>query len=265
MKLPGISPIIVIGMHRSGTTLVAKLLNELGVFMGRELDFYYEAKCFQNINKKLLAAQGAHWAKPQPFIDAIKNESVSKAGKSIMKDLLETYSESYGKSKDSGIWGWKDPRNTLTLPLWLQIFPDAKFIHIVRNGLNVAVSLYQRDILYWIKKSTEKRLFPPTIPTSFRLWEIYVRQGLKHERKNSKILRIHYENLLSNPEKYVRIIAEFSGIKIDTGKTKKIIQKLFKPPKNRGWWENTHIKILLRMGLLNPDLMKEMGYELKLH
>ena len=38
-------------------------------------------------------------------------------------------------------WGWKDPRNVFTLPLWLRVFPEAKIIYIVRNGVDVAASL----------------------------------------------------------------------------------------------------------------------------
>jgi hypothetical protein len=42
-------------------------------------------------------------------------------------------------------WGWKDPRNIFLLPLWLDIFPDAKIIHVFRNGVDVAYSLAQRE------------------------------------------------------------------------------------------------------------------------
>jgi hypothetical protein len=42
-------------------------------------------------------------------------------------------------------WGWKDPRNTFLLPIWLEIFPNAKIIHIYRNGLDIAKSLAVRE------------------------------------------------------------------------------------------------------------------------
>src|SRR5213078_1316124 len=42
-------------------------------------------------------------------------------------------------------WGWKDPRTVFTLPLWLQLFPKAKIINIVRNGVDVASSLSVRE------------------------------------------------------------------------------------------------------------------------
>jgi hypothetical protein len=42
-------------------------------------------------------------------------------------------------------WGWKDPRNTFTLPIWLDLFPNAKIIHIHRHGVDVAQSLKTRQ------------------------------------------------------------------------------------------------------------------------
>ncbi|MBW1793701.1 MAG: sulfotransferase [Deltaproteobacteria bacterium] len=41
-------------------------------------------------------------------------------------------------------WGWKDPRTTLTLPLWLKLFPKARIIHVIRNGIDSALSLWRR-------------------------------------------------------------------------------------------------------------------------
>src|SRR5262249_51761949 len=42
-------------------------------------------------------------------------------------------------------WGWKDPRNTYTLPIWLDVFPHAKVVHVYRHGVDVAHSLRVRQ------------------------------------------------------------------------------------------------------------------------
>ncbi len=42
-------------------------------------------------------------------------------------------------------WGWKDPRNTFTLPMWLKVFPNAKVIHVLRDKESVARSLMKRN------------------------------------------------------------------------------------------------------------------------
>ena len=48
-------------------------------------------------------------------------------------------------------WGWKDPRTTITFPIWLQVFPKAKILHILRNGVDVAISIYRRSLVQQMK------------------------------------------------------------------------------------------------------------------
>ena len=58
------TPIIVIGMHRSGTTLVAEALNKSGIFMGVFREHNGEALHFLSLNQQILAAAGADWINP---------------------------------------------------------------------------------------------------------------------------------------------------------------------------------------------------------
>src|SRR3990172_2296953 len=61
------NPIIVMGMHRSGTSLVAEILRALGVFLGHRLDEHTESIFFTNINDWLLGLAHASWDHPLPF------------------------------------------------------------------------------------------------------------------------------------------------------------------------------------------------------
>ena len=61
------APIIVLGMHRSGTTMVARLLSHMGVFMGADVDANHESRLFQGLNDWLLTRAGARWDEPAPF------------------------------------------------------------------------------------------------------------------------------------------------------------------------------------------------------
>ena len=59
-------------MHRSGTTLVARLLSGLGAHLGAELDAYHESTLFQGVNDRLLERAAASWARPDRFVDAME-------------------------------------------------------------------------------------------------------------------------------------------------------------------------------------------------
>ena len=62
-------------MHRSGTELLTRLLLKLGVYIGDNLDKHFEANTFKQINRLLLAHNGAHWANPEPFLNQVNENN----------------------------------------------------------------------------------------------------------------------------------------------------------------------------------------------
>ena len=59
------SPIIIIGMHRSGTTMLSKILEDMGVFMGEKKDINNEALFFLNFNRYIFKQTFATWDSPK--------------------------------------------------------------------------------------------------------------------------------------------------------------------------------------------------------
>src|SRR4051812_11129697 len=66
-------PVIILGMHRSGTSLVARLLDELGLFQGNELQEDHESVYFMEVNDLLLRRVGASWDNPGPVRAFLRN------------------------------------------------------------------------------------------------------------------------------------------------------------------------------------------------
>ena len=69
-----VDPIIVTGMHRSGTSLVSRLLILNNVYLGSKLDVNYESIYFQRINKWILSCNGSTWDNPIPLNDLNDND-----------------------------------------------------------------------------------------------------------------------------------------------------------------------------------------------
>ncbi len=256
MKLPSTPPVIVIGMHRSGTSLLVRLLGELGVFIGKELDVHDEAWCFKDTNKDLLALAGAHWAKPQAFVKALRTEGFVARCQELVEASFLRRLASYGDATRAAAWGWRDPRNTVTLPIWRERFPDAKVIHVVRNGLDVAMSLHRREVPHWLRRSVEKRIFPPTIGACYRLWKVYVGLGRSHEKSHPGWLSVRYEDLLCGPAEELGRIAEFAGIKLADGQAERVARRHIGRPTRRSRLETIRLRFLTATGLLALD-----GYE----
>lgn len=135
---------VVLGAHRSATSLVAKGLHESGVHMGDDLlgatssnrCGHYEDLSVIRLNDRILAAAGGAWDAPP-----------SAAGVEAVADRFADDAVGYidGRSVRE-LWGWKDPRTVLTWPVWRShLTGDVHLIHVVRGARQVAESLSRRD------------------------------------------------------------------------------------------------------------------------
>ncbi len=134
---------IVLGMHRSATSLMAKALHEQGVNMGDHLLGaahgnplgHFEDKEFLHLNDRILSDAGGSWNNP-PSEAAILQQ---KRNYSLeIRDLV-------ARKNASGLWGWKDPRTILTIRLYTPYLDHPHYIAIIRNPVDVAMSLHLRD------------------------------------------------------------------------------------------------------------------------
>jgi len=138
------SPIIILGMHRSGTSVVASILHNMNVSMGSEFleadQFnpygYYEDKEFLWINKGIIENAGGTWYAP-PTIEEIR-----KGGNKFIH-AIEKVVAIRRNNAGSNCWGWKDPRNCLTCRIYDRLLPDVKYIVVVRRLADIKASLYR--------------------------------------------------------------------------------------------------------------------------
>lgn len=135
------TPLIILGMHRSGTSCLAGTLEQTGLFLGKvSCQNKYnkkgnrENKRVMNLNDKILNYNSSSWDNPPK--DISWNKEHEKEGQSIIIDLENNSKEQY--------WGFKDPRTLLTLAFWDTLLPKAKYIGTYRNPLSVAESLNRR-------------------------------------------------------------------------------------------------------------------------
>ena len=148
-------PIIILGMHRSGTKLISWIMSQLGVFMGRDLEPNYESFHFMRLNDWILSEYGGSWDSPPSVstirdISSIRNKIVKRlkaatSGIQMMRFFGPSKYYQFKLQRFFSPWGWKDPRNTFTAWLWDEIFPDASYIYIVRCGVDAAQSLMNRE------------------------------------------------------------------------------------------------------------------------
>ena len=215
------NPIIVIGMHRSGTTLTTRLLEDLGISMGTKQGINTsEDLFFQKLNELLLQLSNATWDNPNSISRVLQNQDFNIALTKVITHKLTKHNSiqlSPKSSKDvkNNMWGFKDPRNTYTLPIWLNIFPNAKVINVVRNGQSVVSSLLNREEKN-LRRGKSLSLVSLIPSLSLDLWAEYAMTAHKNcsRLSNDKYLEIRYEELLESPETTIQQIIKF--LEIDT-------------------------------------------------
>jgi hypothetical protein len=159
----------VLGMHRSGTSAVARVINLLGVPLNVRPDWtpvnpqvnnagFWESASLTDMNDEILAKLDGSWQAPPHLEDGWPSDP--------RLDILRTTApRAFQAAFPTGQSVWKDPRNCLTLPFWLDVLDVTPAIVLVhRSPVEVALSLLRRDAL--------------PINHSLALWERYVRSSL---------------------------------------------------------------------------------------
>ncbi len=278
-------PIIIIGMHRSGSSLLVKVLQELGVFMGNDFEENNESMFFNKINNWMLLQAGAAWDYPENF------NYISDDFKALMVEIVQNRLNSFhlknylGSSikpinDPSFIWGWKDPRNTFTIDVWKAIFPKAKIVHIYRNPVDVVNSLAKREASKitptgnqngtGIKKKfygyrlPKKRLYYHSfkslnLPANFDLWKTYVNKAFSPGREDdAEILHLSYEDLLEKPEAGIKSIIEFCNLITENKNYEKFLQTIDKTRKF-AFIDNPELVEFYKK-IKNDELVVRLGY-----
>ncbi|HUW64422.1 MAG TPA: sulfotransferase [Spirochaetia bacterium] len=205
--------IVVLGMHRSGTSAVTRGLRALGVELGGGLigpmadnpRGFWEDKTILDINILLLSILGLKWDSVQPIPPYRWQDP-------MVEDLKLRAARVVQENVDSfRLWGFKDPRTLRLLPFWIEVFDQLqvipKYLMVVRNPISVAQSLYRRNGI-----SPEQ---------SYLLWSIHVIPHLAKIR-NRIIAVIDYDLLMNNPIAQLRRIASRLGIPENTARKSEI-------------------------------------------
>ena len=221
-------------MHRSGTSLVSRILDQSGVMMGKDLQDDHESLFFIGLNEWIYENAGASWERPAVLSELTGHDQAMEAVREyVTKRVSSRGSKAYsgrslkqGLFEMDGMWGWKDPRNGPSLPVWKSIWPEMKIVHVTRHGVDVASSLKTRNSSHWEGDVSRFKKWLPTyswrsskspimrgqrsstMEGALGFWSEQVEMEMGILSKIEDKHAIRYEDLLSDPEK---VISELYG------------------------------------------------------
>jgi hypothetical protein len=210
------SPVFVLGHARSGTSLVCRLLlDHLGVNFGTESQFI--VRYHQKLSRygDLSDDSRLRWllediSRERFFARTRQNfgfvfdveRALRSVGPRTYAGVLRAIFEQFAASQGLARWGDKTPDYSHHLPVLRQLFPDAQFVHVVRDGRDVAHSLFTTGFgpknsyeaaLAWRQTLEEIRRFRDTLPAG-------------------TFAEVRYEQLVGDPVGTLRDVASFLGI-----------------------------------------------------
>ena len=167
--------IVIAGFHRSGTSLLTKLLYEAGLFVGDDLigamesnPFgHYEDRSVVQLHDGILADNGRNWQVEAPFLPVITSRRWAEM-EAIVRERRIGHS----------LWGFKDPRVCLFLPEWASLMPGMKVVGIFRHPKDAIYSLHKRHVQDLVEgvgpRGVHRRFFE--IPDlGLKMWLLYNR------------------------------------------------------------------------------------------
>ena len=194
-------PVSIAGMHRSGTSMVARLLNLCGLDLGPadqmlppsadNPEGFWENAALMQLNESILQAVGATWYEPPAALDPDDPR---------LRVLLGDASAAVAGLCAREPWGWKDPRNSVTLPFWRELLPGLKVVICVRNPLEVAQSLRDRDGFAYAQ--------------TLGLWHDHYRRLLADAPAADRVVT-HYDAYFADPAAELRRVLDALGMACD--------------------------------------------------
>jgi len=195
--------LIITGMHRSGTSIVASFLREAGVDIGSDLlppwaynpGGYFEDREFFDFEKNLIASlnppDSPAWHAIGWYDGDLNLELAMKCAEEARAILKKRM------SRGATLWGWKDPRTVMLLDFWDRILPDANYVFVYRAPWDVMESFIE----------SEQRFFQSEPLLPLKIWKRYNEKILSFiEKAPSRCALISCSHVVERPGSLVPLL-----------------------------------------------------------
>lgn len=261
-------PIAIGAVGGSGTRVVAQLLRDSGVFIGQNLiqalddlwfTFFFKRPswiknfpCENEIEISLDLFLRASTVGLKGKISNSEEEYIAKIADELAKcprtmgvdpSCAQEILQSTGRADNRIVdWGWKEPNTQIFLPELAKGLPGIKYVHVVRNGFDMAYSANKQQARNWSKKVLGLELQESDLSPA-RMLDFWIESNQRAIVQGKDILGdrfflLSYEQLCDNPSKVVAHLSDFLDLPIQNKNLERLVNA-----KSRGRFKNYDFKV----------------------
>lgn len=248
------TPVAVGGLGGSGTRLIASLLQEAGIFIGRDLN-----RSLDNLTFTFLVARPEHYflsASELQHLFAIFDAAMNDPAKlspwqqahvsRLVRHPHSRYPQSWSHARAHSLlhddtptpaakrpWGWKEPNTHVFITRLLPTCPHIKYIHVVRNGLDMAFSANQNQLLTWGPYFLGRA--PQLCPhDALKFWHYLHRRLLAAcGPMAERFLWLDYDRFCQDARPQLRILLRFLEVEVSPSQFEQLLTRV-NPPRSLG-------------------------------
>lgn len=246
-----LGPNVIGASGGSGTRVVARIVRQAGLFIGEHLNESEDALDFRLWADRWI---NPFWgADGGPLTPSAEAEMLREFEAALARHLAPL-------GPEPRPWGWKQPRTVLLLPFLDRRFPRLKFLHVVRDGRDMAFSSHQKPLQKHGSAflSSEELCWPPPLQ-SVALWtRVNLRAAEYGERHlGDRYLRIRFEDLCVEPTAVVESVCRFFGL---SGDSRRIAECEVAPPGPTGRWQAQDAGLVSDLHRIARPALERFGY-----
>jgi len=247
----------------SGTRVIARILGAGGAFIGSNRN--------RAEDSMPLAAFCDLWAtvyaaREGLFVDHETRWLETAMARSFATALVDHFGQPEPTARP---WAWKVPTSIYLLPFFHGQFPHMRFVHLVRDGRDIAFSENQNQLikfglpyLGWKEREERRQLYRRAQKPagSIKLWsQANLAAADYGERElGDRYLRIRFEDLCADPVAVVGRLLDFAGL---DGNAQEIARQEVEPPSSAGRWRHQDPDVLQELHRIGEVALERFGYQ----
>lgn len=272
-------PVVIGGIGGSGTRIVAQSLLQLGYSLGVNLNRSHDNLWFsllfkradilscsdddfdETLERLLVATQhpGRFAGTLMKLLDSYGLADRPNVYRNLLRSGATHLLSTEKPIPTSTLWGWKEPNSHVVLDRLVKRLPGMNYIHVVRNGLDMAYSKNQQQLRLWGRYyiGDVDRLGPRE---SLKFWCAVQRRALHlGETMGGKFFYLNYDEFCLFPMDTLQRLTDFLGLQVNNEKLESISQ-LVRPPVSAGRFKHHGIDVFDQIDI---DYVSTLGFDVE--